>query len=104
MKSTVRGGRDFYRQLQEAFAEQVIAIPLYYPLYTYVLRDTIEGVQLGYVATPADRFRGIREWRARHAHRLICFLAPQYLSQQFFSRGPAQGFKLPRAKRVYFFP
>ena len=54
---------DFYRQLQEAFAEQVIAIPLYYPLYTYVLRDTIEGVQLGYVATPADRFRGIREWR-----------------------------------------
>ena len=52
-----------YQQLQAAFAEQAIAIPLFYRLYTFVARDQIEGVQLGYLASPADRFRGIRDWR-----------------------------------------
>lgn len=52
------------REFQAAFAEQTIAIPLYYPLYTFVVRDTIEGVQLGYLSTPADRFRGTQSWRA----------------------------------------
>ncbi len=52
-----------YQQLQDAFAEQAIALPLYYPLYTLVVSDQIEGLQLGYLASPADRFRGIGDWR-----------------------------------------
>lgn len=52
------------RAFQAAFAEQTIAIPLYYPLYTLAVRDTIAGVQLGYLSTPADRFRGIQSWRS----------------------------------------
>lgn len=52
-----------HQQLQNAFAEQAIAIPLYYPLYTVVVSDQIEGIQLGYLASPADRFRGIGDWR-----------------------------------------
>ena len=52
-----------YLQLQEVFAEQALAIPLYYPLLTYVARDRIEGVKLGFLASPADRFRGIAGWR-----------------------------------------
>ena len=52
------------REFQAAFAEHTIAIPLYYPLYTFVARDSIEGLQLGYLSTPADRFRGIQSWRA----------------------------------------
>ncbi len=52
-----------YQQLQEVFAEQALAIPLYYPLLTYVTRDSIDGIKLGYLSSPADRFRGIQYWR-----------------------------------------
>lgn len=52
-----------YQQLQDAFAEGSIAIPLYYPLYTFVVSDQIEGVQVGYLASPADRYRRIGDWR-----------------------------------------
>ena len=51
------------QQLQAAFAEQAIAIPLYYPLYTFVVSDQLAGIQLGYLASGADRFRGIGDWR-----------------------------------------
>ncbi|MCY4147407.1 MAG: ABC transporter substrate-binding protein [Chloroflexi bacterium] len=49
---------------QAVFAEGTIAIPLYYPLYTFVARDRVEGIQLGYLSAPADRFRSIQSWRA----------------------------------------
>ena len=54
---------NLYRQFQETFAEQAIAIPLYYPLYTFAVRDTIEGIRLGNMGRAADRFRGIQHWR-----------------------------------------
>jgi hypothetical protein len=43
----------------------VIALPLYYPLFTYVTSPRVEGVQLGFISTPADRFRNIRDWQIR---------------------------------------
>ena len=49
--------------LQSQFAEQAIAVPLFYPLYTMAVRDRFEGIRLGYLGTAADRFRGIAEWR-----------------------------------------
>ena len=52
-----------YQQAQATFAEAAIAIPLYYPLYTLVVDDAIEGLKLGFLASPADRFRGIGDWR-----------------------------------------
>jgi len=52
-----------YRQFQVAFAEGAIAIPLYYPLYTFVVNEAIAGLQLGFLASPADRFRGIGDWQ-----------------------------------------
>lgn len=51
-----------YQQFQKIFAEQSIAIPLYYSLYTFVVRNTIDGVQLGFLGTSADRFRNISQW------------------------------------------
>ena len=54
---------NLYQQFQETFAEQAIAIPLYYPLYTFIARDAIEGIRLGSLGTAADRFRGIQHWR-----------------------------------------
>ena len=52
-----------WQRVQEVFAEQAIAIPLYYPVFTAVVRKGIEGIQLGFMSSPADRFRGIQHWR-----------------------------------------
>ena len=51
------------QDFQVQFAEQAIAIPLYYPLYTVAIRDAFEGIRLGYLGTASDRFRGISNWR-----------------------------------------
>jgi peptide/nickel transport system substrate-binding protein len=51
-----------YRAFQNLFVERAIAIPLYYPVYTFVTRASVGGVQLGYLGSPADRFRNIGEW------------------------------------------
>jgi peptide/nickel transport system substrate-binding protein len=50
---------------QRAFISRAIAIPLYYPLYTYAVSERIDGVQLGYVGSPEDRFRTIADWQIR---------------------------------------
>ncbi len=52
-----------YQELQTIFAEQAIAIPLFYPVFTYVARERFEGIRLGYLTSAADRFRGIQDWR-----------------------------------------
>ena len=52
-----------YQAFQAAFAEYAVAIPLYFPLYTIAARQSLEGLQLGYLSTPADRFRSIQHWR-----------------------------------------
>ena len=51
------------QNFQEAFATDAIAIPLYYPLFTFIVDAEIEGIPLGYLRSPADRFRGIGDWR-----------------------------------------
>lgn len=51
-----------YREFQRAFAERVIALPMYYPLFTYVTAARVDGVQLGFIGSPSDRFRNIGEW------------------------------------------
>lgn len=52
----------FYHDFQREFVERAIAIPLYYPLYTYATASRVDGVQLGFIGTPADRFRNIADW------------------------------------------
>jgi len=52
-----------YRQFQQAFAERAVGIPLYYPLYTYVVDEQVAGVQLGFIGAPPDRFLTIQNWR-----------------------------------------
>lgn len=54
-----------YRAFQNIFVERAIAIPLYYPVYTFVTRSNVTGVQLGYLGTPADRFRNIADWNVQ---------------------------------------
>lgn len=53
---------DIYRDFQVQFANQAIALPLYYPLYTYSVDNSINGVQLGFISSPEDRFRTLQNW------------------------------------------
>ncbi len=51
-----------YERFQQDFIARAIAIPLYYPLYTYVTSTRVEGVQLGFTASPPSRFNTIQDW------------------------------------------
>jgi len=53
---------DIYEDFQREFINQAIAIPLYYPLYTYAVDSDIDGVQLGFISSPEDRFRTLQDW------------------------------------------
>ncbi len=52
-----------YQEFQQLFADRVPALTLYHPIYAYVVDRRLEGVQLGYITTPADRFRTIKDWQ-----------------------------------------
>ena len=54
-----------YRRFQQEFVQNAIAIPLYYPLYTYLVRENVDGVQLGFMASPSDRFQTLMDWTIR---------------------------------------
>jgi peptide/nickel transport system substrate-binding protein len=51
-----------YQAFQREFVERAIALPLYYPLFSYLTASRVAGVQLGFIGSPADRFRNIGEW------------------------------------------
>lgn len=52
----------YYQEFQQLFAERSPALMLYHPLYAYVADKRLTGIQLGFIATPADRFRHIQDW------------------------------------------
>ncbi|MGQ9767147.1 MAG: ABC transporter substrate-binding protein [Anaerolineae bacterium] len=54
--------RNHYAQFQRVFAEEVPALLLYYPTYTYGVRAKIHNVQIGPLNSPADRYRSIADW------------------------------------------
>lgn len=53
---------ELYHRFQRDFIERAVAIPLYYPLFTYVTAPQVEGVQLGFIGKPSDRFRNLQDW------------------------------------------
>ncbi len=53
---------NLYRQFQAIFAEELPALPLYYPVYTYAVDASVRGVELGPLVTPSHRFQSINDW------------------------------------------
>ena len=51
-----------YRNFQMIFAKELPALPLYYPVYTYAIDRSIQGVRVGPLFDPSDRFSTITEW------------------------------------------
>jgi peptide/nickel transport system substrate-binding protein len=54
--------QDYYRQFQRIFAQEVPALLLYHPVYSFGVRDKVRDVQMGPLNSAADRFRSIADW------------------------------------------
>jgi len=51
-----------YRRFQELFVEELPALPLFYPVYTYGVSSKVHNVQIGSLNRPAERFATFHEW------------------------------------------
>lgn len=54
--------KNLYFDFQREFLERAVAVPLYYPLYSYATTARVENVQLGYLGKASDRFVSIADW------------------------------------------
>lgn len=54
--------REAYAEYQRLFMEQLPAIPLYVPVYTYAVKTRVYDVQIGPLMCSGDRFRNIADW------------------------------------------
>ena len=54
--------RELYGQFQNIFAEEVPALMLYHPVYSYGVSDRIHNVQIGNINDPAERFNSFANW------------------------------------------
>jgi len=60
---TDRGRRnDYYFEFQRIFTDEVPALILYYPIYTYGVSKDVYDVQLAPLTNPSDRFNTIKNW------------------------------------------
>jgi len=51
-----------YRNFQVLFSEDMPAIPLYYPIYTYAVDRSVQGVTIGPMYDASDRFNYVESW------------------------------------------
>jgi len=51
-----------YRNFQVRFMQELPALPMFYPVYRYAVDADVQGVQVGPVFDPADRFSTITHW------------------------------------------
>ena len=54
--------RDYYIQFQRIFMEDMPALIISYPTYTYGVDQSVHNVQIGPMVSPSDRFRSIADW------------------------------------------
>jgi peptide/nickel transport system substrate-binding protein len=54
--------KELYYEFQEVFAQEVPALLLYVPIYTYGIDERIHDPQIGPLMHPSDRFRTISDW------------------------------------------
>jgi len=51
-----------YRNFQVIFSQDLPAIPLYYPVYSYAVDRQVQGVRMGPLFDSSDRFATVLEW------------------------------------------
>jgi peptide/nickel transport system substrate-binding protein len=52
----------YYKEFQRIFAEEVPALLLYHPVFSYGVRDKVHDVQIGPLNNISERFRNIADW------------------------------------------
>ncbi len=51
-----------YHNFQVVFRKEMPALLLYYPVYNYAVNSLVQGVQVGPIYDPSDRFASIADW------------------------------------------
>jgi peptide/nickel transport system substrate-binding protein len=51
-----------YHMFQKRFVDDTPALLVYHPVYSYVTNKVVNGVQMGPIIEPSDRFNGIADW------------------------------------------
>lgn len=51
-----------YRNFQVVFSEELPALPLYYPVYSFAVSNQINGIQIGPLFNTSDRFMTTSKW------------------------------------------
>jgi peptide/nickel transport system substrate-binding protein len=51
-----------YRNFQVRFSQELPALPLFYPVYVYGVDAEVQGVSMGPLFDPSDRFSLINRW------------------------------------------
>jgi peptide/nickel transport system substrate-binding protein len=51
-----------YRNFQVLFMRELPSLPLFYPVYTYAISSDINGINLGPILKPSDRFNNVQSW------------------------------------------
>jgi peptide/nickel transport system substrate-binding protein len=51
-----------YKEFQNILADEIPAIFLYNPYYTYGVNNKVKGIESIYITTPSDRFASIQDW------------------------------------------
>jgi peptide/nickel transport system substrate-binding protein len=62
---------ELYRTFQHIFTEQVPALLLYYPIYTYAVDGQVRGVQLSPLLHSSNRFRSIGDWHTETEETVV---------------------------------
>ncbi|MGH2605966.1 MAG: peptide ABC transporter substrate-binding protein, partial [Anaerolineales bacterium] len=53
---------ELYRSFLHRFQDQVPALLLYYPVYNYAVDSAVQGISLGPLWDPSDRFITVNLW------------------------------------------
>jgi peptide/nickel transport system substrate-binding protein len=53
---------ELYHRFQQIFADEVPALLLYHPVYSYAIDKRVRGVQIAPMIDPSDRFRTLTDW------------------------------------------
>ena len=54
--------KKLYGRFQEIFADELPALPLYYPVYTYGVSTRVQNVQIPSLNQPSERFTNFADW------------------------------------------
>lgn len=63
--------RALYLEFQQTFHDDIPSLLLYYPVFTYFVREEVTGVELGTLFDTGSRFASVRQWRVEEDSEFI---------------------------------